>query len=271
MSVHRLSVLRRLVTNLLLVLAAVVPGSEAPALAQSPANGCGALPDHGKWRAALQDIIKLGKSKTTGMGNQRWAAVVDRNGIVCSVVFSGQSATEQWPGSRVIAAEKASTANALSKPDFALSTGNLFFAAQPGQSLYGLTSAVPPNPEAAYGGDPVHFGQVNDPMVGKPIGGIIVFAGGLALYDAHGKIVGGLGVSGDTSCADHVVAWKLRHALNFDGVPAGVAPNSTDNLIFDLQNGSSVSGFGHPQCKGGTPSEQVIAKLPESDPVGQKR
>jgi uncharacterized protein GlcG (DUF336 family) len=243
----------------------------APAFAQQPAGGCNALPDHDKLRAALQGIMKLGKPKTTGMGNQRWAALVDRNGLVCNVVFSGQSATEQWPGSRVIAAEKASTANALSKPDFALSTGNLFFAAQPGQSLYGLATASPPNPQAAYGGDPANFGQVSDPMVGKPIGGIIVFAGGLALYDSHGKIVGGLGVSGDTSCADHVVAWKLRHALNLDGVPAGVAPNSTDNLIFDLQNGSSASGFGHPSCKGGTPSEAVIAKLPESDPIGQKR
>jgi uncharacterized protein GlcG (DUF336 family) len=260
---------RRLLSRLLLALAGLC--LTPPAFAQPVANGCNALPDHDKLRAALQNIMKLGKPRTTGMGNQRWAALVDRNGLVCSIAFSGQTAGEQWPGSRVIAAEKASTANALSKPDFALSTGNLFFAAQPGQSLYGLTTAAPPNPDAAYGGDPARFGQTNDPMVGKPIGGLIVFAGGLALYDGHGKIVGGLGVSGDTSCADHVVAWKLRHALNLDGVPAGVAPNSTDNLIFDLQNGGSASGFGHPSCKGGMPSEAVIAKLPETDPIGQKR
>jgi uncharacterized protein GlcG (DUF336 family) len=34
-------------------------------------------------------------------------------------------------------------------------------------------------------------------MVGKPIGGVIVFGGGLPLYDTKGKIVGGLGLSGD--------------------------------------------------------------------------
>jgi uncharacterized protein GlcG (DUF336 family) len=32
-----------------------------------------------------------------------------------------------------------------------------------------------------------------------------VFGGGLALYDDQG-IVGGLGVSGDSACADHNVA-----------------------------------------------------------------
>ncbi|HEX5283233.1 MAG TPA: heme-binding protein [Bryocella sp.] len=43
-------------------------------------------------------------------------------------------------------------------------------------------------------------------MAGKAIGGIIVFAGGLPLYAADGRIVGGLGLSGDTSCTDHVIA-----------------------------------------------------------------
>ena len=79
---------------------------------------------------------------------------------------------------------------------------------------------------------PEAFGQTNDPMIGKAIGGIIVFGGGLTLYDAKGKIVGGLGISGDTSCADHVVAWKVRHELGFDHVPYGVAPGQNDNMIF---------------------------------------
>jgi uncharacterized protein GlcG (DUF336 family) len=205
------------------------------------------------------------------MGNQRWAVVVDRDGVVCAVVYSGEQRGDQWPGSRGIAAEKAHTANALSKPDYALSTGNLFAASQPGESLYGLVTTAPPNPEAVYKGNPSDFGTPRDPMVGKPVGGVVVFAGGLALYDAQGKIVGGLGVSGDTSCSDHVVAWKVRHQLALDAVPAGPAPNLTDNLILDMQRGSSPSGFGHPTCKGGLPSEEVIRKLPESDPTGQKR
>ena len=236
-----------------------------------PKATCAGLPDHGKLRSAVAAIVKLGKDKTTGLGNQRWAAVVNRDGIVCSVAFSGDTRGDQWPGSRAIAAEKASTANALSAPAFALATGNLFAAAQPGQSLYGLIATAPPNGSAAYGGDPSRFGQADDPLVGQVIGGVVVFGGGLALYDNTGQLLGGLGVSGDTACSDHVVAWKMRHALNLDGVPAGVAPNATDNLIFDIANGLSVSGYGHPPCKGGTPSEEVIKKLPETDPIGRKR
>ena len=40
-----------------------------------------------------------------------------------------------------------------------------------------------------------------------------VFGGGLALYDAAGTLVGGLGVSGDSSCADHNIAWRTRNTL----------------------------------------------------------
>jgi len=58
--------------------------------------------------------------------------------------------------------------------------------------------------------------------------------------------------------------------LNLDAVPVGVAPNVTDNMILDLQDGVSVSGFGHPTCKGGKPSDQVIKELPERFPTGPK-
>ena len=115
--------------------------------------------------------------------------------------------------------EKASTANALSVKPMALSTANLFAQAQPGQSLYGLQQASPPSPEAL-AGDAAQFGSPSDPMIGKRIGGVVVFGGGLALYDDSG-VVGGLGVSGDTSCADHNVAWRMRDALGLNKVPAG--------------------------------------------------
>src|SRR3954466_12161981 len=111
--------------------------------------GCESLPDHAKLRGALQAVVKQGKEQNTGMGNQEWAVVVNRDGVVCAVAFSGPDRTAQWPGSRVIAAEKASTANALSGPIFALSTANLYAAAQPGQSLYGLATSAPPNSQAA--------------------------------------------------------------------------------------------------------------------------
>ena len=235
------------------------------------ADPCAGLPTHDKLRAALQAVVKQGKEANTGLGNDEWAVVVNRDGIVCSVVFSGPDRGAQWPGSRLIAAEKANTANALSGPNFALSTANLYFPSQPGQSLFGLQTSAPPNPAAVFAGHPEQFGQTNDPMVGKPIGGIVVFGGGLALYEGKGKLLGGLGVSGDTACADHVIAWKVRHALGLDAVPIGVAQNATDNMILDIQNGASASGYGHPSCKGGKASDDVIGKLADQIPPGPKK
>jgi uncharacterized protein GlcG (DUF336 family) len=243
----------------------------ALALAQKPSAAtnpydCSTVPDHANLKAALTAAVKEGQDGNGGLGNQEWGTVVNRDGIVCAVVFTGPSRAAEWPGSRVISAMKANTANALSTNNFALSTGNLYAGAQPGGSLYGLNS--PPNPSAAFAGNPQDFGQQNDPLVGKAIGGVIVFGGGLPLYSKKGVLVGGLGVSGDTACADHVVAWKTRHGLGLDAVPMGVAPGPSDNLIFDIQNGVSSSGFGHPECKGGKPSKEIIEKLNEKMPVG---
>ncbi len=239
------------------------------AWSQSP-QGCKGLPDHNKLRSVLQSVVKQGQQQNGGMGNQEWAVIVDRDGIGCAVAFSGDNRSQEWPGSRMIAAEKANTANALSGPDYALSTANVYSASQPGQSLYGLITTAPPNPQAAFG-DPTSFGQENDPIVGKPVSGIVVFGGGLALYSAKGEIVGGLGLSGDTSCADHIIAWKVRHALNLDSVPVGPSPDHNDNMILDIQNGVSASGFGHPVCKGGNPGDDIIQNLSKNFPTAAKK
>ena len=97
------------------------------------------------------------------------------------------------------------------------------------------------------------YGMADDPMVGEIVGGVNVFGGGLALYDSEGTLLGALGVSGDTSCADHNIAWRTRDALGLDYVPAGVgAPG--DNIIFDTTvdvitgHAPSAGGFGHAQC-----------------------
>jgi uncharacterized protein GlcG (DUF336 family) len=238
------------------------------AFAQNPQD-CSKVPDHGKLKAALTAAVKEGKGANGGLGNQEWGTVVNRDGVVCAVVFTGPNRGAEWPGSRLISAEKANTANAFSTDNFALSSGNIFSAAQPGNSLYSIVTG--PNPNTAFAGDPQKFGQPDDPLVGKPIGGVIVFGGGLALYDKQGHVVGALGVSGDTSCADHVIAWKTRHTLGLDTVPMGVAPGPSDNLIFDIQNGVSSSGFGHPTCKGGNPSEDAIKKLTDTHPAGPHR
>jgi len=236
---------------------------------QTP-QGCKGLPDHNQLRTVLQTVVKQGQQQNGGMGNQEWAVIVDRDGIGCAVAFSGDNRSQEWPGSRMIAAEKANTANGLSGPDYALSTANIYFASQPGQSLYSLITTTPPNPQASVG-DPTSFGQENDPMVGKPVGGIVVFGGGLALYSAKGQIVGGIGLSGDTSCADHIIAWKVRHGLNLDAVPMGPSPDQNDNMILDIQNGVSASGFGHPVCKGGNPGEDIIRSLSKYFPTGGKK
>ncbi len=240
------------------------------AAAQAKPN-CADLPDAGRLRSVVQGIVGQGASKNGGMGNQEWAAVVNRDGIVCAIVFSGTSRGDQWPGSRVIAAEKANTANGLSSRDYALSTANIYAASQPGQSLYSLATAAPPNPQAVFGPDPAALGTPNDPMVGKAIGGIIVFAGGLPLYAADGRIVGGLGLSGDTSCTDHVIAWKVRHELHLDAVPMGPSADHNDNMILDFHNGVSSSGFGHPSCKGGTQADNIIQSLSHDFPTGPRR
>jgi uncharacterized protein GlcG (DUF336 family) len=171
----------------------------------------------------------------------------------------------------VISAQKANTANAFSLPGLALSTANLYSATQPGGSLFGLQESNPVNTDVAYGGSSENYGKPSDPMVGKKIGGINVFGGGLALYNKDGKLVGGLGVSGDTSCADHVIAWKVRHRLNFDNVPAGVSPTGDDNIVFDITLNAdghpvSASGWGHPACN--TNVVAISTNLPTAFPIG---
>jgi uncharacterized protein GlcG (DUF336 family) len=247
----------------------LIAASSLPCIAQSKPD-CPELPDAARLRSIVQGVVKEGSAKNGGMGNQEWAAIVNRDGVVCAIVFSGTTRGDQWPGSRVIAAEKASTANGLSGRDYALSTANIFAASQPGQSLYSVATSAPPNPNAVFG-TPASFGTPDDPMVGKAIGGVIVFAGGLPLYAPDGKIVGGLGLSGDTSCTDHIIAWKVRHELHLDAVPMGPSAEHNDNMILDWQNGSSQSGFGHPSCKGGTVSDGIIRDLSKEFPSGPKQ
>jgi uncharacterized protein GlcG (DUF336 family) len=181
---------------------------------------------------------------------------VNRDGVVCAVAFTGSDRGDQWPGSRVISAQKANTANAFSLPGLALSTANLYSAVQPGGSLFGLQESNPVNVEAAYGGNPANNGRPNDPLVGQRIGGVNVFGGGLALYNDAGALVGAIGVSGDSSCADHNIAWRTRSTLNLDHVPAGVSGDAArkDNIVYDItpqagqMPGVSASGWGHPAC-----------------------
>jgi len=197
-----------------------------------------------------------------------WATIVDRDGVVTVVVFSGEDRGDQWPGSRVISAQKANTANAFSLPGLSLSTANLFSAVQPGGSLYGLQHSNPVDVNVAYGGSSNNIGTENDPMVGKKIGGVNVFGGGLALYNEDGKLLGAIGVSGDSSCADHNIAWKVRHILKLDYIPAGVSPNKDDNIVNDIVDGISSSGWGHPVCT--SEADDIAKGFSKTHPIRSK-
>ncbi len=164
--------------------------------------------------------------------NLMWSAIVDRTGHLCSVIKDGDA----WPGSRAIAIAKAETANGFSNVKLALSTANLYAPVQPGGSLYGLNNSNPFNPQFLENGT----------GAGTVVGGIITFGGGVALYSG-GQVIGGLGVSGDSSCADHAIAFRMRKLAGLDGIPGGVAPDNTDNIIY-AASGSAPTGFEQPHC-----------------------
>lgn len=233
------------------VLATALATLQASSAQDQARQGMSCPVDHDQLADILKKSVKPGGGPSNGgLDNNEWAAVVNRQGVVCAVAYSGSKVDDQWLGSRAIAAEKANTANAFSLKEKAMATANLYAGAQPGGILFGAALSNPPFPEAIYAGTPDEFGTAHDPMVGKPVGGVIVFGGGLALYDGNG-IAGALGVSGDSSCADHNVAWRVRHFLGLDHVPAGVSPNMKDAIIYDIgPDGKSPSGFGHPKCSG---------------------
>jgi uncharacterized protein GlcG (DUF336 family) len=237
------------------IVASLCLAAPATALAngQGP-NHCRSLPDHTALKAALEAAVA---AEASGLDFEMWATLVDRDGIVCAVAFSGANRGSQWPGSRVISAQKANTANAFSLNGLALSTANLYSAVQPGGSLFGLQESNPVDTGAAYKGPSQNYGTRNDPLVGEKIGGVNVFGGGLALYNANGRVIGAVGVSGDTSCADHHIGWRVRDNLNLDnlaGVGGVAGQPRPDNIVYDITDnpdggtGISAGGFGHPRC-----------------------
>jgi uncharacterized protein GlcG (DUF336 family) len=178
-------------------------------------------------QAQLATVVKM-SDQNGGLfsPNRMWSAVVDRVGTLCSVIVTGDA----WPGSRAIAIAKASTANGFSNDALALSTANLYSPTQPGGSLYGLNNSNPFNPRFLPQGTGIGFVP----------GGDITFGGGVALYSG-GKVIGGLGVSGDTSCADHAISYRMRRLAGLDGTP------NSDNIVY-LAPGEQPTGFAQPHC-----------------------
>ena len=192
-------------------------------------------------RNALLQVVPSGNGGLF-TPNMMWAAVVDRSGVLCGTTKVGDA----WPGSRAIAIAKAETANDFSNDKLALSTANLYAPTQPGGSLYGLNNSNPFNSFF----NTITVGNAVSPEAGNGVGfnpgGIITFGGGVALYQ-NGNVIGGLGVSGDTSCTDHAIAYQMRALLKLDKIPAGVAPGNTDDIIF-APVGTTPTGFEHPHC-----------------------
>jgi len=204
-----------------------------PALAQDSGN-CAGLPT----ATQLSGFLSLSSGGTVGglfNGTRMWAAVVNRSGQVCAVAASTAEPTQVWPGSQAIAKAKAYTANAFSLDGLALSTARLYTLTQPGHSLWSLGQSNPFDPKWLAPPSGVAGG------VNQIAGGLIFFGGGVPLYK-DGKIIGGLGVSGDTSCADHEVAKNTRDAAGLNP-PGG---KLADDISYSNVDGASV--FTHPLC-----------------------
>lgn len=205
--------------------------SSSATTASTPAAAdCSALPSAAQVKQWLRQAPDSGDAGGLFHGRAEWAAVVNRKGEVCVLVPPIDSAGGYWPGSRSISMAKAFTANGFSTDGSPLSTARLYMLSQPGHSLWGVTQPVPFDPDC-----------FEDDVVSKVCGGGITFGGGVPLY-RNGRIVGGLGISGDTPCADHEIAKRIRHFASLDpkGGPAA------DDIQFTKTDRASV--FTHPLC-----------------------
>jgi uncharacterized protein GlcG (DUF336 family) len=221
-------------------------------------RSCKDLPSNVELRKVLLQV----KNDPAGNGGVNvlglWATIMDTTGTVCAVVSTeeGDLSVNAELAHRIFSAQKANTANAFSNSKAATASGQLYTQALPGGTLYNanLNSRVEMN-----SGDPSRFGTVRDPMVGKRVGGFNAWGGGLALYDSNKNKVGALGVSGQSRCSDHLIAWKVRNTLAngayiWTNVPFGFSSAGTDALVLDVipdptgsgGPGHSPSGLGHP-------------------------
>jgi uncharacterized protein GlcG (DUF336 family) len=168
-------------------------------------------------------------------GKMEWATVVNRQGEICATSVATDEPASAWPGSQAISKAKAYTANAYSTDEAPLSTARLYTLTQPGHSLWGVGE---PNPFRA---DCLVAPNDMNATNGKTCGGSIAFGGGVALYKGKTR-VGGLGISGDTACADHEIAKRIRHLAQLDPEKGEFA----DDIIFTSADGPSP--FAHPLC-----------------------
>ena len=208
-------------------------------LADDHNSNCSGLPSAGQLRTLLVKAALISNGGRVGgifEGTRMWGAVVNRNGELCAANTSTTDPTQVWPGSQAIAKSKAYTANAFSLDTFALSTARLYTFTQPGHSLWSLGQSNVFDPQA------LAPPSGNDGGNNQITGGQIFFGGGVPIYSGGGKIIGGLGVSGDTSCADHEIAKRVRNLAGLN--PAGGM--LADDIVYSPPDDPSV--FAHPVC-----------------------
>jgi uncharacterized protein GlcG (DUF336 family) len=208
------------------------------------AADCKNLPSDSQLRSAMQASASPSGCNTPSncvgglfQGQRMWGAVVNRDGEICAFTTTTADPTQVWPGSQAIAKAKAYTANAFSLDSLPLSTANLYTFTQPGHSLWSLGQSNLWNPKFTESPDAEGKGGKGDHIAG----GLIFFGGGVPLYK-DGKIIGGLGISGDTSCADHEIAKRTRSNLSLN--PPGGA--LADDIVYSPPD--PASAFAHPQC-----------------------
>jgi uncharacterized protein GlcG (DUF336 family) len=124
-----------------------------------------------------QTVIQAALKKSQELNVKMNVAIVDEG---ANLKAFGRM-EDAWLGSIDIAIKKARTARYFDMP-----TGDLGQASQPGGPLYNI--------------------EVSN-------GGLITFPGGLPIKDASGKIIGAIGVSGDSVENDHTVAQAGLDAL----------------------------------------------------------
>jgi uncharacterized protein GlcG (DUF336 family) len=216
------------------------PGAAAdlnrPPQAGGAAAKCGDLPSADDLKKYLRSAPGVG-GEAGGLfsGQMEWASIVNRQGEICATAVATDDPASAWPGSQAIAKAKAYTANAYSTDGNPLSTARLYTLTQPNHSLWGVAEPNPFRADCLVG--PGDMRATN----GKVCGGSIAFGGGVPLYKGKTR-VGGLGVSGDTACADHEIAKRIRHLAQLDPEKGEFA----DDIIYASADGPSP--FAHPLC-----------------------
>ena len=206
-----------------------------PQMGAAPSS-CRDLPSASDLKKWLQQAPgEGGEAGGLFSGRREWAAIVNRQGVICATAVATDDPAASWPGSQAISKAKAYTANSYSADDSPLSTARLYTLTQPGHSLWGVAQPNPFSPECLV--EPNDASKTD----GKICGGAIAFGGGVPLYKGKTR-VGGLGASGDTACADHEIAKRIRHLAQLDPEKGQFA----DDIVYVSADGPSP--FAHPLC-----------------------